>query len=183
MIKRFVILLVLLVFLVGSAGGCFNIPDLSGNWEGVLASSKNSNVSIGITITNLVQGQNGYFSDGLVTVTYNAPTAQYTITANVYSGNADPLRARIHARGDVTQYMTQSLTALILLMTNNPVIVYSGDYYDLAFTFSYTYGCSGGVLNSLVGSYEFNIYIHTPNGVIKSLFDEGTATLMRSSDN
>lgn len=182
MFKRLVILLVSLVFLVGSAGGCFNIPNLSGNWEGVLASSKNSNVPISITITNLVQDQNGYFSGGVVEVTYvnpNNPTVQYTLRADVYSGNADPWRARIHARRDVTEDMTPSLIALILLMTNNPITVSSGDYYDLAFTFPYTYGCSGGVLNSLVGPYEFNIYVHTPSGVIETLFDEGTATLMR----
>jgi len=181
MFKRLIIFLVSVVFLIGSAGGCFNpnIPDLSGNWQGVLTSSKNPNVLIRITITNLVQDQNGYFSNGLVTVTYNAPAAQYTITANVYSGNADPWRARIHARGDVTQDITPSLIALILLMTGNPVSVSSGDYYDLAFTFPYTYGCSGGVLNSLVGPYEFNIYLHTTSGVIESLFDEGTANLMK----
>jgi hypothetical protein len=181
MFKKLIVFLALLVFLVGAAGGCFNptIPDLSGNWQGVLNSSKNSNVSIRITISNLVQDQHGNFTGGLVTVTYTNPTTQYTISADVYSGNTDPWRARIHARGDVTADETPSLIALILLMTGNPIPPSSGDYYDLAFTFPHMYGCSGGTLTSLVGDYEFNIYIHTPSGIIGSVFDKGTAKLMR----
>ncbi|MGB9682655.1 MAG: hypothetical protein ACP5RW_07050 [bacterium] len=183
MFKKIIAFLALSVFLVGAAGGCFNFttPDLSGNWQGSLDSSKNPSARIRITITNLVQDPGGNFTSGVVTVTYTAPVSntQYTLTANVYGESTDQWRARIKAKGYVTSDQTPALIALILFMTGNQISVSSGDYYDLAFTFPHFYGCRGGDLTSLTGDYQFNMHINTNAGQVTQLFDEGTANITR----
>ena len=180
MVKKIVILLVLGVFFIGAFGGCYTsgIPDLSGNWRGKLYSAKLPGVNIEISINNLTQDSNGNFTGGTVIVTYsgnyNNTTLSGTLTASVYGGNTDEIRARIKARGNVDPEQTLFLVVLILATTGNYISLSSGDYYELAFTFPHMYGCVDGVIKNMTGDYQFTLY---QAGALPGVFDEGTATI------
>jgi len=183
MVKKLLALIVLAVFLIGAFGGCYTtrIPDLSGNWQGRLDSAKLPGVDITITIDNLSQDSNGNFTGGLVTVTYSGSYGNYTIsgtlTAEVYGNNTDELRARIKAKGDVTTGNQLFLIGLILAETGSPITFSDGDYYEFSFTFPHMYGCVDGIVDDMMGDYEFKLY--TSNAPLGQVFDKGTAEIER----
>lgn len=183
MIRKLISLIILGVFLVGAFGGCYtyDIPDLSGDWEGNLESVKFPGVNIRITIDNLTQDLNGKFTGGLVTVAYSGSYAGYTIsgtlTADVYGDSTDELRARIKARSNVTSENQIFLLVLVLALTGSPISFTQGDYYDLAFTFPHLYGCVDGIVDDMTGNYEFKLY--TQGAPLGQVFDEGTANIER----
>ncbi|MCX7795374.1 MAG: hypothetical protein N2380_02485 [bacterium] len=183
MIRKLIVLIILGVFLVGAFGGCYTyeIPDLSGNWNGKLDSVKFLGVNITITIDNLTQDLNGKFTSGLVTVTYSGSYGNYTIsgalTANVYGDSTDELRAKIKARGYVTYVNELFLSLLILALTGNTINFSQGDYYDFAFSFPHLYGCVDGIVDDMTGDYEFKLY--TQGAPLGQVFDKGTASIER----
>lgn len=183
MIRKLLVLIILGVFLVGAFGGCYTyeIPDLSGNWQGKLESVKFPGVNIRITIDNLEQDQDGKFTSGVVTVTYSGTYANYTIsgtiTANVYGDSTDELRARIKAKGYVTTENEVFLTLIVLILSGNTISFQSGDYYDLAFTFPHFYGCRDGIIDGMTGDYEFKLY--TQGAPLGQVFDKGSAIIER----
>lgn len=184
MIKKLIILVILGVFLIGAFGGCYTsrIPDLSGDWQGRLDSTEVPGVNIRITIEDLTQDLNGRFTGGLITVTYSGSYNNYqlsgSLTAEVYGGSTDEFRARIHARGNVNTDTDQELllTFLILVTTGQPVSLTEGDCYEFAFTFPHMYGCVDGVIDDMIGDYEFTLY---KQGAIPGRFDRGTAKIER----
>ena len=182
MIKKLIILVILGVFLIGAFGGCYTsrIPDLSGNWHGRLDSAEVPGVNISITIEGLTQDPNGGFTGGLITVTYNGSYNNYqlsgSLTAEVYGGSTDEFRARIKARGYVNAGQAPFLTSLILATTDQPVSFSEGDCYEFAFTFPHMYGCVDGVIDDMIGDYEFTLY---KQDAIPGRFDRGTAKIER----
>lgn len=182
LIKKLLILVILGIFLIGAFGGCFtfDIPNLSGNWEGTLRSAKNPVVSASINITNLTQDPHGNFTDGDILITYHGPSESYTISASIIpaESSTDEFRARMKFRGYVSSGNSATLTALIFLLTGNTISLSDGDSYILTITLPHMYGCVESDLDKLNGPYEFNIY--TQSSPLGQRFDEGTATLERS---
>jgi hypothetical protein len=182
MIKKLIILVILGVFLIGAFGGCYTsrIPDLSGDWQGRLDSTEVPGVNIRITIEDLTQDLNGRFTGGLITVTYSGSYNNYqlsgSLTAEVYGDSTDEFRARIKAKGYVNPEQTLFLALLILATTGNTVYFSEGDYYEFAFTFPHMYGCVDGVIDDMIGDYEFTLY---KQGAIPGRFDRGTAKIER----
>lgn len=175
--KKFLLLLILLTFIIGVSGGCGDIPYLAGNWEGTLKSAKNPLVSATITITNLIQDSNGNFTGGDVSITYSGPGVIFNpLTATITGENTDSFRARIKARGYVTD--TVNLTAIILLLTGNAPELSSGDYYEIAMTLPHFYGCIGNDINQLIGDYKFKLY--TQSAPLGQIFDEGEVDITRT---
>jgi hypothetical protein len=182
MIKKLIILVILGVFLIGAFGGCYTsrIPDLSGDWQGRLDSTEVPGVNIRITIEDLTQDLNGRFTGGLITVTYSGSYNNYqlsgSLTAEVYGDSTDEFRARIKARGYVNEGQALFLTSLIQVTTGQPVSFSEGAYYEFAFTFPHMYGCVDGVIDDMIGDYEFTLY---QQGAIPGRFDRGTAEIER----
>lgn len=128
----------------------------------------------------MTQDLNGRFTGGSITVTYSGSYGNYqlsgSLTAEVYGDSTDEFRARIKARGYVGAEQTPFLTLLILATTGNTVIFSEGDYYEFVFTFPHMYGCVDGIIDDMIGDYEFTLY---QQGAIPGRFDRGTAKIER----
>lgn len=171
MAKRFVVLLLVLLFAVGAVGGCLNQtpPDLSGTWKGNLTRASNPPIPNFANVTiNLTQDQNNQFS-GTVTVTYNPNTSnevtlQATITPSESSTNE--WGATIKANGVAETNITVSYQ-------NGSFTIGQGANYTFTFALPHLYACRGGDLSELFGTYILNIN-NDPNPI-----DSGSVNLVK----
>lgn len=180
LIKKLLILVILGIFLIGAFGGCFtfDIPNLSGNWEGTLRSAKNPLIPASLNITDLTQDPNGNFTGGSITITYNVDNTNHTLDANIIpnESSTDEFRARMKFKGYVDDSVI--MTAIIFALTGTTIPLSDGDYYILTMTLPHMYGCVESDLDKITGPYEFHIY--TEAAPVGQKFDEGTATLEKA---
>jgi len=155
MVKRFVVLLTVLLFAVGAAGGCLNQtpPVLTGIWSGNLSRASNPTIPNFADVTiDLTQSTNNQFS-GTVTVTYNPNTSNpVTLNANIVSGESstNEWNATIKANGTAGSNITIS-------SGNFSFTIPAENTYTFTFILPHAYACRGGELNELVGTYALNI--------------------------
>jgi len=157
MAKRFVVLLLVLLFAVGAVGGCLNQtpPDLSGTWNGKMSRDLNPTIRDFADVTiNLTQDQNNQFS-GTVTVTYNPNTSnevtlQATITPSESSTNE--WGATIKANG-----VNNTGSDIVVSNGNFSFKISVGSTYKFTFALPHLYACRGGDLSELIGTYILNI--------------------------
>ncbi len=173
MAKRFIVLLVVLLFAVGAAGGCLNQtpPNLGGTWKGSMSRASNPTIPnfADVTIT-LNQDQNNQFS-GTVTVTYNTNNPNgVTLNADIVSNKSstDEWWAIIKASG------TNNTGSDITVSSGNFLFkIPPGSTYSFTFTLPHIYACRGGDLSELIGTYTLNID-NDSNPI-----DSGTVNLVR----
>lgn len=158
MIKKLVVLSVVLLFVIGAAGGCFNEtpPDLNGTWKGKLSRNINPTVPNFADVTiNLTQDQNNQFS-GTVEVKYNPSTAnEVTLNAAIVSNDSstDALKATIKANG-----LNNTGNDIIISCGNNVnFTIPSGQTFTFVFTLTHLYACRGGSLTELMGGYILTV--------------------------
>jgi len=156
MVKRFVVLLTVLLFAVGAAGGCLNQtpPVLTGTWSGNLSRASNPTIQNFAEVTiDLIQSPNNQFS-GTVTVTYNPNTFNpVTLNATIVSGESstNEWNATIKANGTAGSNITIPAGNSLL------ITIQAGSTYTFTFILPHAYACRGGELNELVGTYALNI--------------------------
>jgi|YNPBryunderm2012_1023409.scaffolds.fasta_scaffold00434_1 hypothetical protein len=156
MVKRFVVLLTVLLFAVGAAGGCLNQtpPVLTGTWSGNLSRASNPTIQNFAEVTiDLIQSPNNQFS-GTVTVTYNPNTSNpVTLNATIVSGESstNEWNATIKANGTAGSNITIPAGNSLL------ITIQAGSTYTFTFILPHAYACRGGELNELVGTYALNI--------------------------
>ena len=157
MVKRFVVLLTVLLFAVGAAGGCLNQtpPVLTGTWSGNLSRASNPTIQNFAEVTiDLIQSPNNQFS-GTVTVTYNPNTSNPVIlNATIVPGESstNEWNATIKANG------TNNTGSDITISSGNfSFKIPAGNTYTFTFILPHAYACRGGELNELVGTYTLNI--------------------------
>jgi hypothetical protein len=156
MVKRFVVLLTVLLFAVGAAGGCLNQtpPVLTGTWSGNLSRASNPTIQNFAEVTiDLIQSPNNQFS-GTVTVTYNPNTSNpVTLNATIVSGESstNEWNATIKANGTAGSNITIPAGNSLL------ITIQAGSTYTFTFILPHAYACRGGELNELVGTYTLNI--------------------------
>lgn len=156
MVKRFVVLLTVLLFAVGAAGGCLNQtpPVLTGTWSGNLSRASNPTIQNFANVTiDLTQSTNNQFS-GTVTVTYNPNTSNPVIlNATIVSGESstNEWNATIKANGTAESDITIHTGAF------SSITIPAGSTYTFTFILPHAYACRGGELNELVGTYALNI--------------------------
>jgi hypothetical protein len=158
MVKRFVVLLTVLLFAVGAAGGCLNQtpPVLNGRWSGNLSRASNPTIQNFADVTIVLnQNENNQFS-GTVTVTYNPNTSNSVILeATIVSGESstNEWNATIKANG-----INNTGSNITIPAGNSLLITISaGSTYTFTFILPHLYACRGGELNELVGTYALNI--------------------------
>ena len=156
MVKRFVVLLTVLLFAVGAAGGCLNQtpPVLTGRWSGNLSRASNPTIQNFADVTIVLnQNENNQFS-GTVTVKYNPNTSNsVTLNATIVSGESstNEWNATIKANGTAESNITIPAGNSLL------ITISAGSTYTFTFILPHLYACRGGELNELVGTYTLNI--------------------------
>ncbi len=155
MVKRFVVLLVVLLFAVGAAGGCLNQtpPDLTGTWRGNLNRASNPTIQNFAEVTiELTQSQNNQFSGG-VTVTYNPNTPNQVIL----SATIVPDESSTNEWGATIKANRTAESDITISGGNFSFTIPAGSTYTFTFILPHAYACRGGELNELIGTYNLNI--------------------------
>lgn len=173
MAKRFVVLLLVLLFAVGAAGGCLNQtpPNLSGTWNGKMSRASNPTIRDFADVTmELTQDQNNHFS-GTVTVKYNPNTSnEVTLNAIIVpnESSTNEWGATVKANG-----VNNTGSDIIVSNGNFSFRIPAGSTYTFTFAFLYLYACRGENINGLDWGYILTTG-NDPNPI-----DSGLANLVK----
>ncbi|MCX7795614.1 MAG: hypothetical protein N2380_03730 [bacterium] len=157
MIKKLIVFLVALLFVVGAAGGCLNDtpPNLNGTWKGKLSRNINPTIPNFADVTiNLTQDQNNQFS-GNIEVKYNPNTPnEVVLIANIYSNDSstNTWNATIKANG-----VNSTGGNITISYGNVNLTIPNGETFTFTFTLLHFYACRGGSLTELTGGYTLTV--------------------------